>query len=115
MSRIVDWDDRGTAILFGDGAGAVVVEADDGDGPGGLLGWDLGSDGTLRHLLHADVGGTISMDGQEVFRQAVRVMVGSAERTLATAGLRADDLALVRPPPGQPAHHRLRRGQARHR
>ncbi|HJR24357.1 MAG TPA: beta-ketoacyl-ACP synthase III [Acidimicrobiales bacterium] len=97
LSRIVDWDDRGTAILFGDGAGAVVLEAGEPDGPGGLLGWDLGSDGSLRHLLHADVGGTIVMDGPEVFRRAVRVMVDSAQRALEAAGLTADDLALVVP------------------
>ncbi len=95
LSRIVDWDDRGTAILFGDGAGAVVVT--DGAGPGGLLGWDLGSDGSLRHLLHADVGGTIVMDGQEVFRRAVRVMVDSSERALAAAGTSARELALLVP------------------
>ena len=97
LSRIVDWDDRGTAILFGDGAGAVVLEAGEPDGPGGLLGWDLGSDGSLRHLLHADVGGTIVMDGQEVFRRAVRVMVDSAQRALDRAGLTAADLDLVVP------------------
>ena len=95
MSRILDWDDRGTAILFGDGAGAVVLEH--GDGPGRLLGWDLGSDGSLRHLLHADIAGTIVMDGQEVFRRAVRVMVDSARRTLDRAGVTVDDLALFVP------------------
>jgi 3-oxoacyl-[acyl-carrier-protein] synthase-3 len=95
MSRIVDWEDRSTAILFGDGAGAVVLEG--GDGPGRVLGWDLGSDGSLRHLLHAEVGGTISMDGKEVFRRAVRVMVDSAQRALAAADLTAADLDLVVP------------------
>ena len=95
MSRIVDWEDRSTAILFGDGAGAVVLER--GDGPGGVLGFDLGSDGALRHILHADYGGTIEMDGPEVFRRAVRVMVESAERALAHAGLTADDLRLFVP------------------
>lgn len=95
MSRIVDWDDRSTAILFGDGAGAVVVERS--EGPGRLLGFDLGSDGTLRHILHAPVGGTIEMDGPEVFRRAVRVMVDSAERALADAGVGVDDLALFVP------------------
>lgn len=99
MSRIVDWDDRGTAILFGDGGGAVVLEraaAGDG-GPGGLLGWDLGSDGSLRHILNADTGGTIHMDGPEVFRRAVRVMVDSASRALEHAGLTPDDLTLFVP------------------
>jgi 3-oxoacyl-[acyl-carrier-protein] synthase III len=95
MSRIVDWEDRSTAILFGDGAGAVVVER--GDGPGGVLGFDLGSDGSLRHILHADYGGTIEMDGPEVFRRAVRVMVESAERAMAHAGVTADDLRLFVP------------------
>ena len=95
MSRIVDWEDRGTAILFGDGAGAVVVER--ADGPGCVLGWDLGSDGTLGHLLRADVGGTIQMDGQEVFRRAVRVMVDSSRRALQRAGVSPDDIALFVP------------------
>jgi 3-oxoacyl-[acyl-carrier-protein] synthase III len=95
MSRIVDWDDRATAILFGDGAGAVVLER--GDGPGRLLGWDLGSDGSLRHILHAEVGGTIEMDGREVFRRAVRVMVESANRALDHAGVSVDDIALLVP------------------
>jgi len=95
MSRIVDWDDRGTAILFGDGAGAVVLER--GEGPGRVLGFDLGSDGSLRHILHAEVGGTIEMDGQEVFRRAVRMMVDSAQRALTEADVSADDLALFVP------------------
>jgi 3-oxoacyl-[acyl-carrier-protein] synthase III len=95
MSRIVDWEDRSTAILFGDGAGAVVLEQ--GDGPGGLLGFDLGSDGSLRHILRADYGGTIEMDGPEVFRRAVRIMVESAERALAHAGVTVDELALFVP------------------
>ena len=95
MSRIVDWDDRSTAILFGDGGGAVVIER--GDGPGRVLGWDVGSDGSLRHILHADLGGSIEMDGPEVFRRAVRVMVESAERALERADLTADDVALYVP------------------
>src|SRR3546814_4459668 len=52
MSRIVDWDDRGTAILFGDGAGAVVLAR--GTGPGRILGWAGGSDGSLRHVLRSE-------------------------------------------------------------
>jgi 3-oxoacyl-[acyl-carrier-protein] synthase-3 len=95
MSRLVDWEDRGTAILFGDGAGAVVLER--GEGPGGVLGFDLGSDGALRHLLHAEQGGTIEMDGPEVFRRAVRIMVDSAELAMARAGLHARDIALLVP------------------
>lgn len=95
LSRIVDWDDRSTAILFGDGAGAAVLEA--GEGPGALLSWDLGSDGALRHLLRADVGGTIEMDGPEVFRRAVRIMVESSRRALERAGLTTDEVQLFVP------------------
>ncbi len=95
MSRIVDWDDRSTAILFGDGAGAIVLER--GEGPGRVLGFDLGSDGSLRRILHAEVGGTIEMDGPEVFRRAVRVMVESATAALDAAGVGVDDLALFVP------------------
>ena len=95
LSRLTDWDDRGTAILFADGAGAVALESV--DGPGELLAWDLGSDGSLRHILDADIGGYFRMDGREVFRRAVRVMVSSAEVTLAKAGVSVDDIALVVP------------------
>ncbi|MGI8661736.1 MAG: beta-ketoacyl-ACP synthase III [Acidimicrobiales bacterium] len=96
MSKIVDWDDRSTAVLFGDGAGAVVVDADEGDDPG-LLGYDLGSDGSLRHILDADVGGFVRMDGKEVFRKAVRIMVDSSRRAMANAGVGADEIALLVP------------------
>jgi 3-oxoacyl-[acyl-carrier-protein] synthase-3 len=95
MSRITDQDDRGTAILFGDGAGAVVL--DRVEGPGRLLGWDLGSDGSLRHLLSCDAGGYTQMIGKEVFRQAVRVMVDSCSKTLERAGLTAADVSLLVP------------------
>ena len=95
MSSLVDWDDRNTAILFADGAGAVVLEAV--DGPGQLLGFDLGSDGTARHLLYADVGGYMQMDGREVFRRAVRATVETVGKTLEQAGLSADDIALAVP------------------
>lgn len=95
MSRVTDQQDRSTAVLFGDGAGAVVLEAV--EGPGQLLGWDLGSDGSLRHLLQADQGGYVRMEGQEVFRRAVRVMVESSEAALARAGLTAADVDLLVP------------------
>lgn len=95
MSRITDQDDRNTAILFGDGAGAVVLERV--AGPGNLLGWDLGSDGSLRHLLSCDAGTYTQMNGKEVFRQAVRVMVDSCAKTLAAAGLAPGDVALLVP------------------
>jgi 3-oxoacyl-[acyl-carrier-protein] synthase-3 len=95
LSRITDWDDRNTAVLFADGSGAVVLEAT--DGPGQLLGWDLQADGTAESLLYCELGSTLHMDGKEVFRRAVRIMVDSAERSLAHAGVSAADLALVVP------------------
>jgi 3-oxoacyl-[acyl-carrier-protein] synthase III len=95
MSRITDQDDRSTAVLFADGAGAVVLDAV--DGPGQLLGWDLGSDGTTRHLLYADHGGYTQMDGKEVFRRAVRAMVDSSHRALKHAGLTIEDVDLLVP------------------
>jgi 3-oxoacyl-[acyl-carrier-protein] synthase-3 len=95
MSRITDQDDRGTAILFGDGAGAVVLERV--DGPGNLLGWDLGADGSLRHILQCDTGSFTQMNGKEVFRQAVRVVVDSVTAALDRAGVQAADVALFVP------------------
>src|SRR5581483_3233264 len=95
LSRITDWDDRTTAVLFADGAGAVVLEAHDGEPA--LLGWDLGSDGSLRSILDADIGGFLHMEGKEVFRRAVRVMIDSATRTMRRAGVTAEDIALVVP------------------
>lgn len=95
LSRITNWSDRGTAILFADGSGACVIDAvSDG---GQLLGWDLDADGSLEHLLYADIGGYIHMDGKEVFRRAVRIMVDSAHKSLAKAGLGIDDVALCVP------------------
>ena len=95
LSRITDWDDRNTAILFADGSGAVVLDAT--EGPGQLLSWDMDADGTAEHLLYADVGGYIHMDGKEVFRRAVRIMVDSAEKSMRAAGVTADEIALVVP------------------
>jgi len=95
LSRITDWDDRSVAILVGDGAGAVVLEAV--DGPGQLLSWNLGADGSLRHLLKCDHGGYLYMDGKEIFRKAVRVVVESAERAIAEAGLTPADIDLLVP------------------
>ena len=95
LSRITDWEDRNTAVLFGDGSGSVVLEAV--EGPGQLLAWDLDADGSLGRLLWADVGGFIHMEGKEVFRRAVRIMVDSATKSLDHAGLTADDVTLVIP------------------
>ena len=95
LSRITDWTDRNTAILFADGAGAVVLEHT--DGPGQLLGWDLDADGSAERFLYAEVGGFIQMEGKEVFRRAVRIMVDSAQKSLAHAGVGIDDITLVVP------------------
>jgi 3-oxoacyl-[acyl-carrier-protein] synthase-3 len=95
LSKMTDQEDRNTAILFGDGAGAVVLEAV--DGPGQLLSYDMGSDGSARHLLEAELGGYMVMNGREIFRRAVTVMVDSARATLAAADVHSDELALVVP------------------
>ena len=95
MSRITDWDDRTIAVLAGDGAGAVVLEAT--DGPGELLGWDLGVDGSLRHLLKADHGGYLQMNGREIFRHAVRSVVDSSISALSRAGVAPGDVDLFVP------------------
>ena len=94
LSRITDWEDRSTAILFGDAGGAVVLQ----DAPDDcVLAWDLSSDGSGRNLLYADVGDTMKMDGREVYRRAVRIIVTSAERTLERAGLDIEQIALLVP------------------
>ena len=95
LARIVDWEDRNTAILFGDGSGAVVLEAVDGGGQ--LLGWDLDADGSAERFLYAEVGDFIKMDGKEVFRRAVRIMVDSAQKSMAHAGVTIDEIALIVP------------------
>ncbi len=96
LSRFTDWDDRSTAILFGDGAGAVVLEPAIRDDRG-VLSTYMGSEGRFADLLICDFGDYIKMDGKEVFRQAVRVMVSASQRVLADAGLEASDVAAVIP------------------
>ncbi len=95
LSRITDWDDRSTCILFADGAGAILVEAR--EGPTGLLGWDLDADGSLQPLLYCDIGQTFQMRGREVFKNAVLVMVESSRRALERAGVGPDDVTLLVP------------------
>jgi len=95
LARLADQDDRNTAILFGNGAGAVVLEAVADAGQ--LLSFDLGSDGTARKLLDAPIGGYMNMVGKEVFRKAVTVMVESAKVSMAKAELTPDDISLVVP------------------
>jgi 3-oxoacyl-[acyl-carrier-protein] synthase-3 len=94
LSRIVDPADRATAVLFGDGAAAVVLEASDEDG---LLSVDMGIDGSAHDLLTCPHGGTMTMEGKEVFRRAVRITVDSASAALQRAGLAPGDVALFVP------------------
>ncbi len=96
LTRITNWADRSNAFLFGDGAGAVVVEAVPGESS--LLGWDVGVDGSLQPLFYADHGGTgMTMRGQEVFRKAVRMTVESATKSLEMAKVSTSDIAMFVP------------------
>ena len=98
MSRITDPDDRGTVVLFGDGAGACLLTAGDGAGAAGLLSWDLGCDGSAARLLEVPAGGRyVRMEGSEVFRRAVRVVVDSANAALTGAGLTPGDVDVFVP------------------
>ena len=96
MTRLMDWSDRGTCVLFGDGAGAVVLEPVDGQGTPadrGLLGWALRCDGTKQDLLYVDGGvaagrpGHLRMAGQQVFRHAVVNIAEAVEAAAAHAGV----------------------------
>ncbi len=106
FSRIMDWTDRGTCVLFGDGAGALLLEAAEASGDKadrGILATDLHSDGTYRDLLYVDGGvstqttGHLRMQGKEVFRHAVEKLAATAEAALAKAGLTDDDITWVVP------------------
>ena len=106
FSRIMDWTDRSTCVLFGDGAGALILEAQDGDGTSadrGILSTDLNSDGRYRDLLYVDGGvatqttGVLRMQGKEVFRHAVEKLAQTAHDALDKVGLGADDVDWVVP------------------
>src|SRR5947199_5661271 len=109
LSKILDWTDRGTAVLFGDGAGAVAMER---VGEGGLLGFALGADGSGGPQLYLPAGGSrtpataesvaarqhfVQMNGREVFKFATRVLVTSAEAVLAECGRTIDDVDVYVP------------------
>lgn len=95
LSRITDWTDRGTAILFADGSGSMVLSAI--EGPGNVLGWALDSDGSLERHLYAEHGGKLIMNGKEIFRNAVGAMVNTSKVALAKAGVTIDEISLVVP------------------
>ncbi len=95
LSRWVDWSDRNMAVLLADGAGATVLEYDPTEND--LLSFSLGAEGADADLLTCEHGGYFEMDGKEVFRRAVRVVVDSAEKALAMAGVTSDELSLVIP------------------
>lgn len=95
LSGITDWTDRGTCVLFGDGAGAVVIQRS-ADAPT-LLGWDLMSDGSAASILTCEHGGKIFMNGKEVFRRAILAIEGAATRALERAAVSIDDINLVVP------------------
>ena len=94
VSRLTDPDDRATAVLFADGAAALVLEARH---DGGLLSVDLGVDGSAHDLLTCPHGGYMAMEGKEVFRRAVRITVESASAALERAKLSPEDVALFVP------------------
>jgi 3-oxoacyl-[acyl-carrier-protein] synthase-3 len=95
MTRLTNWEDRTSAVLFGDGAGAAVLQRV--DGPGSLLAWDVGVDGSLVDLLYADHGSKMIMNGREVFRRAVRAVVDSATTVLERAGVGVEEINLFVP------------------
>jgi 3-oxoacyl-[acyl-carrier-protein] synthase-3 len=106
FSRILDWEDRGTCVLFGDGAGAVVLQASPDDVPDedtitaqGILSTHIHSNGSTRDLLYVDGGpsstqtvGHVRMVGREVFRHAVTNLANIVGETLDAHGLHSDDL-----------------------
>jgi 3-oxoacyl-[acyl-carrier-protein] synthase-3 len=106
FSRIMDWTDRGTCVLFGDGAGALILEAAEGDGTSadrGVLSTDLNSDGTYRDILYVDGGvstkttGYLRMEGKEVFRHAVEKLAATAHTAMDKAGITSEDVDWVVP------------------
>ncbi|MDP7163989.1 MAG: beta-ketoacyl-ACP synthase III [Alphaproteobacteria bacterium] len=120
FSRILDWSDRTTCVLFGDGAGAVLLEAHEGKGDAGdrgILACQLHSDGRHHDMLYADGGpsstqstGHLRMRGKEVFRHAVTNLSSVVGETLAKAGLASDDIDWVVP---HQANKRIIDGTAR--
>lgn len=107
FSRIMDWTDRSTCVLFGDGAGAVILEGAEGTGTTedrGILAADLNSDGRYRDMLFVDGGvsttgtsGKLRMQGNALFRQAIEKLSSTADTALTKAGLRHEDIDWIVP------------------
>ena len=106
FSRLMDWSDRSTCVLFGDGAGALVLEAGTGLGTTtdrGILSTDLHSDGTFKDILYVDGGvstgqtGHLRMQGKEVFRHAVEKLAETAHTALDKIGLTGGDVDWIVP------------------
>ena len=106
FSKIMDWTDRATCVLFGDGAGAVLLEAQEGDGTSadrGILSTDLNSDGRFRDLLYVDGGvstgttGYLRMEGNQVFRHAVGKLAATATTAMERAGVSGGDVDWIVP------------------
>lgn len=107
FSRIMNWEDRTTSVLFGDGAGALVLEKAEGEGTSddrGILATDLNSDGRFREILYVSGGpsatqstGHLIMEGKEVFRHAVEKLAACTVDVVAKAGLTTDDIDCVIP------------------
>ena len=106
FSRLMDWEDRATCVLFGDGAGALVLEAQEATGTSadrGILSTDLHSDGRFKDLLYVDGGvstgttGHLRMQGKEVFRHAVEKLAETAHAALDKAGLTGEDVDWIVP------------------
>jgi 3-oxoacyl-[acyl-carrier-protein] synthase-3 len=107
FSRIMDWEDRATCVLFGDGAGAVILEAQEGEGAPtdrGVLACELSSDGKYNDLLYVDGGvsttqttGVLRMQGQEVFKHAVGKLAAAGEAAMERAGVTSADVDWVVP------------------
>ena len=106
FSRIMDWTDRSTCVLFGDGAGALVLEAVESAGTPqdrGILATDLNSDGTHRDLLYVDGGvstgttGYLRMQGNQVFRHAVEKLAATANTAMERAGVTPDEVDWIVP------------------
>ena len=95
FSKIIDWNDRSTAVIFGDGAGAVVVSASEGESD--ILSAKMKSDGSYWGSLYCPVGEKLKMRGRETFKLAIKSMETASKKALEEAGLTLDDIKLVIP------------------